>query len=259
MSQQKANKENKAKVSIKKAMPMSRLFPTIVTLVALCAGLTSVRYAFDQKWEHSVLLILLAAFLDGMDGRLARYLDVVSDFGAHIDSFADFINFGVAPAIVVYLWILGNIHIQGVGWGVVLVFAVCMAIRLARFNVTADGGDSSQKGQDLFFIGMPAPSCGILVMLPIVLDIEFQDIPLLHNPWIVAGYTVVIGFAAASRIRTFSIKKMHISPEYVTLVLASVGLLIAALAIKPWMTISVLCGIYIFSIPVSALMYHYQK
>lgn len=259
MSKHKAVQSKKERVVLKKAMPMSRLFPTIVTLVALCAGLTSVRYAFDQKWEHSVLLILLAAFLDGMDGRLARYLDVVSDFGAQIDSFADFINFGVAPAIVVYLWILGNIHVQGVGWGVVLVFAVCMAIRLARFNVAALSDDDSQKGQDLFFVGMPAPSCGILVMLPIVLDIEFPDVSILHNPWIIAGYTVIIGFVAASRIRTFSVKKVHVSPEYVTLVLASVGLLIAALAIKPWMTISILCGIYILSIPASALIYYYQK
>ena len=258
MIKAKAVKGTKEKIVLKKAMPMSRLFPTIVTLVALCAGLTSVRYAFDQKWEHSVLLILLAAFLDGMDGRLARYLDVVSDFGAQIDSFADFINFGVAPAIVVYLWVLGNIHIQGVGWGVVLVLAVCMAIRLARFNV-ASVSEDSKKEQDLFFVGVPDPASGILVMLPIVLYIEFQDIPFLYNPWVIAFYSIIVGFATASRIRTFSIKKMHVSPEYVTLILASVGLLIAALAIKPWMTISALCGIYILSIPVSAFTYYYKK
>lgn len=257
MSKHKASSVNTKKIPLKQAMPMSRLFPTIVTFVALCAGLTSVRYAFDQKWEHSVILILLAAFLDGMDGRLARYLDVVSDFGAHIDSFADFINFGVAPAIVVYLWILGNINIQGIGWGVVLVFAVCMAIRLARFNVAA--GESDSKEQDLFFIGMPAPSCGILALLPIVLDLEFQNIPVLHNPWIIAGYTIIVGFAAASRIRTFSVKKIRVAPEYVTLVLASVGLLIASLAIKPWLTISVICGVYILSIPVSVFIYHQNK
>ncbi|MCH9753493.1 MAG: CDP-diacylglycerol--serine O-phosphatidyltransferase [Alphaproteobacteria bacterium] len=248
----------KKKIDFKTALPISRLFPSIVTMIALCAGLTSIRYGFDHKWEQSVLLIILAAFLDGMDGRLARYLDVTSEFGAQIDSLVDFVNFGVAPAIIIYMWTLNSIHIHGVGWGFVLVFAICMAIRLARFNVLALKNEDS-KENDLFFIGMPAPLCGILVVLPIILSFEFISLKFISNPWYIGVYTLIIAFAAASRIRTFSIKKIHIAQEYVTLVLACIGLVIAFLIIRPWITISALCAMYIVSIPISMIIYYYKK
>lgn len=246
----------KKKIDFKTALPISRLFPSIVTMIALCAGLTSVRYGFDHKWEQSVLLILLAAFLDGMDGRLARYLDVTSDFGAQIDSLTDFINFGIAPAIIIYMWVLKGINVHGVGWGVVLVFAVCMAIRLARFNVSLK---DDSKESDLFFVGMPAPLCGVLLVFPMVISFEFESLLFILNPWFVGLYTLVIAFAAASRIRTFSIKKIHVAQEYVTLVLACIGLVIAFLIIRPWITISVLCALYIISIPIGIVVYYYKK
>lgn len=258
----KLNNKNHAPGSIKKridfktALPITRLFPSIVTMIALCSGLTSIRYGFDHKWEHSVLLIMVAAFLDGMDGRLARYLDVSSEFGAQIDSLADFLNFGIAPAVVVYLWTLGTINIHGVGWGFVLVFVVCMSIRLARFNVLSM--KQIEVKEEMFFIGVPAPICGILVALPMILSFEFEDVSVLHDPWIVGGYILLIAFSAASRIRTFSIKKIHVSPEYVTLVLAGAGLLIAALIIRPWITVSLLCALYLMSIPISMTV-HYRN
>lgn len=246
----------KKKIDFKTALPISRLFPSIVTMIALCSGLTSMRYGFDHKWEHSVLLIMVAAFLDGMDGRLARYLDVSSEFGAQIDSLADFLNFGIAPAVVIYIWTLGTINIQGVGWGFVLVFVVCMSIRLARFNVLSM--KKMEVKEEMFFIGVPAPICGMLVLLPMILSFEFDNISMIHDPWIVGGYILLVAFAAASRIRTFSVKKIHISPDYVTLVLACAGLLIAALVIRPWITFSLLCALYLMSIPVSMAM-HYRN
>jgi len=258
MNNKKKKVSVRKKIDFKTALPISRLFPSIVTIIALCAGLTSVRYGFDHKWEQSVLLIMLAAFLDGMDGRLARYLDVTSEFGAQIDSLADFVNFGVAPAIIIYMWILSSINIHGVGWGVVLVFAICMAIRLARFNVLALKNEDT-KENDLFFIGMPAPLCGILLIFPIVLSFEFESLPLILNPWCVGIYTLLVAFAAASRIRTFSIKKVHVAQEYVTLVLACIGLVIAFLIIRPWITVSVLCALYIVTIPISMVSYYYKK
>ena len=243
----------KKKIDIKTAMPISRLLPSIVTMAALCIGLTSVRYGFDYKWEQSVLLIILAAFLDGVDGRLARYLGVASDFGAQIDSLADFMNFGIAPALIIYLWGLNSISIHGVGWGIILVFVVCMAIRLARFNTLST--KKTDTKEEFFFIGVPAPLCGILMVLPIVLSFEFE-FSFTQDPWFVGVYTILIAFAAASRIRTFSIKKIRIAPEYVTLVLAGIGLLVAMLIIRPWLTISVFCALYISSIPISVYVYY---
>jgi len=168
---------------------------------------------------------------------------------------ADFLNFGIAPAIIVYLWTLGSINIHGVGWGVVLVFVVCMSIRLARFNVLSMN-KTDVKENEMFFIGVPAPICGILVMLPIILSFEFENVASFQDPWFVGPYILLIAFAAASRIRTFSIKKIHISQEHVTLVLACAGLLIAALVIRPWITVSLLCAVYILSIPVSMSVYY---
>jgi len=234
------------KLDIRNAMPITKLLPSIVTMAALCVGMTSVRYGFDGRWEHSVLLIILAAFLDGIDGRLARYLGVASDFGAQIDSLADFFNFGVAPAMLIYLWSLNTINI---GWGIVLVFTICMAIRLARFNVLSMN-KSNSKEQELFFLGVPAPLGGILALFPIVLSFEF-DSSVATNPWIIAIYVLLVSFALTSRLRTFSIKKLDVAPEYVTLLLAGIGLLIAALIIKPWVTIAILSVMYLTSIPVS--------
>jgi CDP-diacylglycerol---serine O-phosphatidyltransferase len=234
------------KLDIRNALPITKLLPSIVTMAALCVGMTSVRYAFDGRWEQSIALIIIAAFLDGIDGRLARYLGVASDFGAQIDSLADFFNFGVAPAMVVYLWSLNGIN---VGWGISLIFTICMAIRLARFNVLAMTKPS--KEQDLFFLGVPAPLGGTLLILPIMLSFEF-DFAIRPNPWVIGIYSLLVAFAMASRIKTFSIKRFSIAPEYVTLLLAAIGLLIAALIIKPWVTIAVIGVLYIFSIPVSA-------
>ena len=128
------NKTLKKNQIEKHELPLYRLLPSVITIIALCVGLTSLRYALAFKWEQSLFLLVIAAFLDGMDGRIARMLNVTSEFGAQIDSLADFVNFGVVPAILIYLWTLNDITIKGVGWGVVLFYVVCCSIRLARFN-----------------------------------------------------------------------------------------------------------------------------
>lgn len=241
-------------------MPIYRLFPSIITIIALCAGLTSIRYALDAKWEYSMILLIVAAFLDGMDGRIARYLQVTSDFGAQLDSLADFLNFGVAPAVTLYLWTLNTIEAKGVGWGFVLVFVVCCSIRLARFNAMLISPQSRQPWQDSFFVGIPAPVGGILVILPMVLSLEWAEIGLWHYPKLIGYYMVLVAFAMASRIPTFSIKKLVISYDKVALVLAVIALMIAALLIKPWATISLLSVLYLFSIPFSIRTYlNYAK
>lgn len=236
----------------RKALPITRLFPNIITLAALCLGLTSVRYALDSKWEHSVVLLIVAAFLDGMDGRVARYFKATSNFGAQLDSLADFFNFGIAPAIIIYMWTLVGIPIKGVGWGFVLVFSVCCAIRLARFNIALN---TDSKMKDMFFTGINAPAGAILAITPMMLSFEFE-IEELKNPWFIGVYMLLIAFAMSSRLPTFSIKKISISHQNVALVLAFFGFVIASLVIKPWITISVFSVIYILSIPLSVAMYY---
>ncbi|MEQ9115340.1 MAG: phosphatidylcholine/phosphatidylserine synthase [Rickettsiales bacterium] len=233
-----------------------RLVPSIVTIIALCMGLTSMRYALDSKWEQSLLLLIIAAFLDGMDGRIARFLNVTSDFGAQLDSLADFVNFGVVPAVTIYLWSLNDIEIKGVGWGFVLVYAVCMALRLARFN-TMDEEDIRRS--EKYFFGVPAPFGAMLIILPMMLSFISREVDFAAHPIFVGVYMLVIGFAMASRIPTFSIKKMHVSKDNVTIVLAFFGFLVAAIIIHPWMTFSVICALYILSIPFSFWKYVRKK
>ncbi len=239
-------------------LPIYRLVPSIVTIVALCVGLTSLRYGFDSKWDQSLLLLIVAAFLDGMDGRIARYLKATSDFGAQLDSLADFVNFGVVPAVVIYLWSLNAIEIKGVGWGFVLVYAVCMALRLARFNTMAE---AKYEWQDKFFLGVPAPFGAMLIVLPMMLEIQFPAVEWLSNPWIIGAYMLLVAFAMASRVPTFSIKKIQISKENMTILLAFIGFLVASLVINPWLTLSIICASYIISIPFSAYIFvqRYKK
>jgi CDP-diacylglycerol--serine O-phosphatidyltransferase len=253
-------KKTKAKDKIKGKttypLPIYRLFPSIITIIALCAGLTSIRYGFDHKWEYSMLLLIIAAFLDVMDGRVARYLQVTSDFGAQIDSLADFLNFGIAPAITLYLWALHSIPTKGIGWGFVLVFVVCCAIRLARFNAMMHTAKERQPWQESFFVGMPSTIGGIMVTLPLMISIEWPEIQFVEYPKSIGCYMIMIAFAMASRIPTFSIKKLYVAQDKVALVLALIALLIAALLIEPWITISTILVLYILSIPVSIKIYY---
>lgn len=237
--------------------PLYRLFPSIVTIIALCAGLTSVRYALDAKWEYSLTLLVIAAFLDGMDGRIARYLKVTSDFGAQLDSLADFMNFGVAPAITIYLWTLHSIETRGVGWVFVLVLVVCCAIRLARFNAMLVTSKDKQPWREYFFLGIPAPVGGIMSILPLVISFEWPECGISEHPIIVGFYMVLVAFAMASRIPTFSIKKIAIAHDKVALLLAGIALVVAALLFKPWATITIIAAIYLLTIPVS--IYKYNK
>ena len=255
MLKNKLVKEKSKKKSIH-PLPIYRLFPSIITIMALCAGLTSIRYGFDHKWEHSMLLLIIAAFLDVMDGRVARYLQVTSDFGAQIDSLADFLNFGIAPAITLYLWTLHTIPTKGIGWGFVLVFVVCCAIRLARFNAMLHTVKERHQWQESFFVGIPSTIGGIMVTLPLMMSIEWPEIQLMEYPKSIGCYMILIAFAMASRIPTFSIKKLSIAQDKVALVLALTGLLIAALLIKPWITISAVSALYILSIPISIRIYY---
>ena len=240
-------------VNSKIKVPISRLFPNMVTLMAICFGMTAVRYALKEQWEIATAFIIISGFLDIIDGRLARFLKATSNFGAQLDSLADFVNFGIAPAIVLYLWTLKHIEIKGLGWGLVLFYSICSAIRLARFN--SDLVDLNRPAwKDGFFTGVPAPAGAYLAMIPLMLSFNFDVLKYIH-PIAIGLYLAVIGSLMASRIPTFATKKIIIKKEQISLVLVLAGLFIGAIIIEPWITLPLFGIVYLCSFPLSVISY----
>lgn len=236
------------------SIPLVHLLPNIVTILALCIGISSMRYALDRRWEEAISLILIAGFLDCLDGRLARYLGATSNFGAHLDSLADFANFGVAPAVLLYLHTFSHLGVKGMGWGASLLYVVCSACRLARFNVATER-KSLASDPDEFFTGINAPMGATLALLPIVVGIELHKAQHFFNGYAVAIYFAAVALGMASRIPTFSIKPISISRKNLRLILALFGIVVTGLVVRPWATISVVAIAYLISIPVSAHFY----
>src|SRR6201995_5491736 len=192
-------------------IPVRTLVPNVITLLALCAGLTAIRVAFEGRMELALAAIVFAALLDGIDGRVARMLKGTSKFGAELDSLADFVNFGVAPSLILYFWSLHEL--KSAGWIAAMVFAICAALRLARFNVMVDDPNRPAWAGN-FFVGMPAPAGAITVLLPIY--VYFLSMP--QNAvltWITFFYTLAIAFLMVSRIAVFSGKRVgkRVAPE----------------------------------------------
>src|SRR6187402_1297381 len=184
-------------------IPVRTLVPNLITLLALCAGLTAIRLAMEEKLEWALAAIVFAALLDGIDGRVARMLKGTSRFGAELDSLADFVNFGVAPAIILYFW--GLHDIKSAGWIAALVFAICAGLRLARFNVMIDDPNKPVWAGN-FFTGIPAPAGAITVLLPIYLNL--LGVPInLGIVWVVFFYTLAIALLMVSRLPVFSGKQ----------------------------------------------------
>jgi CDP-diacylglycerol--serine O-phosphatidyltransferase len=171
---EKEDRKPRGRMFARGQIPTRVLIPNIFTLLGLCAGLTAIRMAIEHRWDLAVAALVFAAFLDGIDGRIARLLKAQSRFGAELDSLADFVNFGVAPAIIIFNWALDDLH--SLGWIAVLVFTVCSALRLARFNVSLDATDTP-AWKSSYFVGVPAPAGAIILLLPIYV----QDLGL-HLP-----------------------------------------------------------------------------
>ena len=233
------------------ALPFNRLIPNIMTVFALCAGLTAILYGIQSKWQFAVAAIMIAALLDALDGRIARLLGGTSRFGAELDSLSDFVCFGVAPAILLFLWTLQ--HAKGPGWVIALVFSVCAALRLARFNTRLGDSDMPVWAGN-YFTGVPAPAGGGLVLLPMMLSFEF-DLDFLSHPLVNGPVAIVVAYMMISRIPTFSFKKVIVPQRLIVPLLLMVGLLAALLATATWLTISSLLILYICLIPVSVRAY----
>ncbi|WP_229673315.1 CDP-diacylglycerol--serine O-phosphatidyltransferase [Salipiger pallidus] len=215
----------------------------MLTVVAICAGLTAIRYGLQGSYEIAVQLILLAAVLDGMDGRLARALKSESGMGAELDSLADFLNFGVAPGFLLYTWALEDS--RSFGWLAVLIFAVCAVVRLARFNVQRKSED--KEHDNAYFTGVPSPAGAMLVMLPMVLSFAFATGPFLPDLVIVV-WMVLVGLSMISRIPTWSFKTTRIPRKNAKFFLVAVAFALAAAVSYAWITLALLCLAYIAAV-----------
>jgi len=234
-------------------IPVRTLAPNVITLLALCAGLTSIRLAFEQKLEWALAAIVFAAVLDGIDGRLARLLKGTSKFGAELDSLADFVNFGVAPALILYFW--GLHDLKSAGWIAALVFAICAGLRLARFNVMAEDPDRPAWTGN-FFVGVPAPAGAITVLLPIY--VYFLGMPQgILVDWFTFLYTLAIAFLMVSRLPVFSGKRVgqRVPPEMVMPVVVLVVLFFALLISYPWQVLTLGTLAYLGALPFGWLSY----
>lgn len=236
-----------------KPVPFRMIAPNMITLMALCLGLTAIRLAFEGKFEPAVIAIVAAAFLDGIDGRVARMLKGTSRFGAELDSLADFVNFGCAPALILYGFALKDL--RSVGWIVALIFAIAMALRLARFNAMLDDPNRPAWKKD-FFVGMPAPAGALTVLLPLYL--HFLGLPM--ERWaapVVLGYMLCIALLVVSTVPTFSgktigkrVPREAVLPIFL-LGVAAFGLLISF----PFESMVAAALGYLITLPIGAAQY----
>ena len=236
-------------------IPVRVVLPNLVTLLALCMGLTSIRYAIEGRFETAITAVMAAAVLDGLDGRIARALKGTSRFGAELDSLSDFVDFGVAPALLLYLWSLHEI--KGLGWFAVLVFVIAAALRLARFNVMTDDPTKPAWHAD-FFVGMPAPAGAVTVLLPLYLNLSVLELPATKGLAIFnIFYVIAIALLMASRIPHFSGKRIgRIPRDLVIPVLFGVGATILLLAIFPMELLAVVSLAFLAMIPLSVKRYN---
>ena len=234
-------------------IPVRTLAPNLVTLLALCAGLTGIRMAFENRYGLALAAIVFAAILDGIDGRLARLLKGTSRFGAELDSLADFVNFGVAPALILYFW--GLHDLKSAGWIAAMAFAICAGLRLARFNVMIDDPDRPVWAGN-FFVGIPAPAGAIIVLLP--LYAAFLGLPRsAFLTWAMLVYTLAIAALMVSRLPVFSGKRFgtRVPPEMVGPVVIVTVLFVALLIAYPWIILTAGTLAYLVSLPFGWLSY----
>ena len=238
-----------------RGLSFNRVIPNLLTMIGLCAGLTAIRFALEARFGDAAVAITVAGAIDGLDGRLARLLKATSRFGAEFDSLADFLCFGVAPSIVLYLWSLQALH--GFGFVPCLMFAVCMALRLARFNAALESGPHPAYAYN-FFTGVPAPAGAGLALFPLFVGLEAHALGL---PWLLAAAQfppfcalVLVGTALllVSRLPVWSFKNFKVPADYVLPLLLGTGLFFALLVADPWAALAAAGLLYVGMLPFSA-------
>ncbi|MCK5167674.1 MAG: phosphatidylcholine/phosphatidylserine synthase [Rhodospirillaceae bacterium] len=236
-------------------LSINTMIPNMLTMLALCSGLTAIRFAYEGRWEHAALAIAAAAVLDALDGRIARLLKGSSKFGAELDSLSDMICFGVSPGLVLYFWSLETIG--RFGWVLVLLYAVACALRLARFN-TAHDDPEPPEWEEVFFTGIPAPMAAGLVLLPMVISFNVWE-EFFRRPEVVVMFMLLVSWLMVSRIPTYSFKKVKLKPSWILPTMLIVGLLAAGMLSAPWTTLSIILLGYLGLIPFSIRSYRAMK
>ena len=244
-------KNGRRRFSRLRRIPVRLLVPNMVTLLALCAGLTSMRLAIEHRFELAIAAIAFAAILDMLDGRIARLLKSTSRFGAELDSLADFVNFGVAPALLVWEFTLASSARTG-AWIAVLIYASCCCLRLARFNVAHDKLQATGGASPKHFTGVPAPAGALLALFPVFLTFE-NALDARQAPMLVAGWLLVVGFLMASRLPTFSPKALRIPRGAIIWVMIALPFVVGMMLTRFWLSLILIEGLYLATLLRSTL------
>ncbi len=229
------------------------LLPNILTLAGVCLGISSIKFSIDGNFSLAVIFILFAAILDALDGRVARLIKGTSEFGKELDSLTDFVSFGIAPVFILYFWELKNYG--KLGWAITLIYSVCCVLRLARFNLTKINSQEIWKNN--YFEGVPSPAGGILILFPLIFELA-QLNTVLEMRSITPFFTVLIAVLLVSKIPTLSLKKISISPKATIFILLGIGLVFISLLFYTFKTLLIFSLIYLFSVPISYIMYKNQ-
>ena len=230
------------------------LLPNILTLGGVCLGISSIKFSIDGNFNLAVILILLAAILDALDGRVARLIKGTSEFGKELDSLTDFVSFGIAPVLILYVWELNNYG--KLGWAIALIYSVCCVLRLARFNLTKNENDHEWKNN--FFEGIPSPAGGLLILTPLIYELTELNFNL-NIKSLTPFLTVLIALLLVSKIPTPSLKKISISSKTTVFLLLSAGIIFIALLFYTFETLLVFSFIYLISVPLSIVIYKKQQ
>ena len=226
------------------------LLPNALTLIGVCLGISSIKFALDGNYSLSVIFLLFAALLDGLDGRIARLIDGTSEFGKELDSLTDFVSFGIAPAFILFFWELKNYG--KIGWAITLIFSVCCVLRLARFNLTKIQKEEEWKVN--YFEGIPSPAGGILVLMPLIFDLSSFNVG--YEVKNLTPYlAIVVSILLISKIPTFSFKKIAIQRKLTIFLFLGIGIICISLIFYTFETLVILGLIYFFLIPLGVLSY----
>ena len=230
------------------------LLPNILTLGGVCLGISSIKFSIDGNYILAVNLILFAAILDALDGRIARLIKGTSEFGKELDSLTDFVSFGIAPVFLLYFWELNNYG--KLGWAITLIYSVCCVLRLARFNLTKT--DEEQKWKDNYFEGIPSPAGGLLILIPLIY--ELINFNVVYNIKSITPYlTIIVAMLLVSKIPTLSLKKISISPKTTVFLLLTVGIIFISFLFYTLQTLLIFGIGYLLTIPISIILYNKQN
>ena len=242
----------KKKFKIVTVNKSSYILPSVLTLIGVCLGISSIKFAMDKNFAFAVLFLFVAAIIDALDGRVARLIKGTSDFGKELDSLTDFVSFGIAPAFIIYFWELNKYG--KIGWLIVLFYSVCCVLRLARFNITKFEGDENWKNN--FFQGVPSPAGGCLILLPLIFQLsnfsKYLDLKII-TPFLI----VFVAILLISKIPTYSFKKIYVKRNMTIFLLLALGLFFVSIIQFTFETLTICLAVYLMLIPIS--IFNYKK